>query len=93
MAALLRRASDGGSYLVRASLAQTGHWIDGLGRASAPGSGLGDDEVAALTEVSDSPYGRLRHLAPIVRMSETGAFWARPSVPLDYHSPEWPPRA
>src|SRR5207302_8502523 len=32
MAALGRRAREGGSYLVRVSLAQTGHWINNLGR-------------------------------------------------------------
>src|SRR4029434_9464669 len=30
--ALARRAREGGSYLVRVSLAQTGRWVDALGR-------------------------------------------------------------
>jgi hypothetical protein len=27
-----------------------------------------------------------------VQLSETPAHWARPSVPLGYHRPEWPAR-
>jgi len=34
----------------------------------------------------------LRHLKPVVQMSETAARWARPSVPLGYHRPVWPAR-
>ncbi len=32
MAALVRRAEEGGSWHVRVSLAQTGHWLRQLGR-------------------------------------------------------------
>ena len=39
---------------------------------------------------SDAPVGRLRHLGPTVRLSETRPFWARPSVPLGYNKPVWP---
>jgi hypothetical protein len=31
-------------------------------------------------------------LAPVVQMSETQPYWARPSVPLGYNRPEWPER-
>ena len=43
MTALARRATQGGSWHVRVSLAQTGHWLRGLGRgrwARPPGSEL-----------------------------------------------------
>ena len=40
----------------------------------------------------DTPVGRLHHLAPVVRLSETPPRWARPSVPLGYNEPAWPPR-
>ena len=43
--------------------------------------------------VSETPSGRLRHLKPVVQLSETPPYWARPSVPLGYHQPVWPPRA
>jgi hypothetical protein len=42
---------------------------------------------------SDTPAGRLRHLGPTVRLSETPPYWARPSVPLGYNQPAWPARA
>jgi hypothetical protein len=41
---------------------------------------------------SDTPVGRLGHLAPVVRLSETPPRWARPSVPLGYNEPVWPAR-
>ena len=41
---------------------------------------------------SDTPVGRLRHLGPVVRLSETPPRWARPSVPLGSHEPVWPAR-
>ena len=40
----------------------------------------------------DTPSGRLRHLKPVVQLSETPPYWARPSVPLGYHQPVWPER-
>ena len=41
---------------------------------------------------SDTPAGRLRHLKPVVQLSETPPRWARPSVPLGYQRPVWPAR-
>jgi hypothetical protein len=32
----------------------------------------------------------LRHLAPVVQMSETRARWTRPPVPLGTHPACWP---
>lgn len=89
--ALARRARDGGSYLVRVSLAQTGRWVDGLGRVD--GRHTRDLELAdvddLLSEV-DTPFGRLRHVVPAARLSETPAFWSRPSVPPGTHPAAWP---
>jgi crotonobetainyl-CoA:carnitine CoA-transferase CaiB-like acyl-CoA transferase len=97
MAALARRAREGGSWLVRISLAQTGRFI--VGRGEVPESGLASipkefsaEEIARWSTTSDTPGGRLRHLAPVVQLSETPARWTRPSVPLGYHEPAWPPR-
>jgi len=98
MVALARRARAGGSWLVRISLAQTGRWLVGLGEV--PEAALKDvpKEIAQAdidrwSIESDTPVGRLRHLAPTVRLSETPPYWARPSVPLGYHQPAWPARA
>jgi crotonobetainyl-CoA:carnitine CoA-transferase CaiB-like acyl-CoA transferase len=90
LVALARRAREGGSYLVRVSLAQTGRWVDALGRV--PGREVPDQtlaDVADLLEERESPFGRLSHVAPAARLSETPAAWARPPVPLGTHEPVW----
>ena len=89
--ALARRAREGGSYLVRVSLAQTGRWVDGLGRVD--GRATPDLTLEAIQDLladMDSPFGRLRHVLPAARFSETPALWSRPTVPLGTHAPAWP---
>jgi crotonobetainyl-CoA:carnitine CoA-transferase CaiB-like acyl-CoA transferase len=95
MTALNRRAREGGSWLVRISLARVGKWIAGLGEVPAAdlqgvAAEFTPDELDRWSMVSDTPTGRLRHLKPVVEMSETPPYWARPSVPLGYHRPVWP---
>jgi crotonobetainyl-CoA:carnitine CoA-transferase CaiB-like acyl-CoA transferase len=97
MVALARRAREGGSWLVRISLAQVGRWL--VGRGEVPEPQLEDvpkeftpTEIERWSTTSDTPVGRLHHLAPVVRLSETPPRWARPSVPLGYHEPAWPAR-
>jgi crotonobetainyl-CoA:carnitine CoA-transferase CaiB-like acyl-CoA transferase len=97
MVALGRRAREGGSWLVRISLAQVGKWLVDLGEVPTSAlAGVPDEfdltELMAWSTTSETPAGRLRHLKPAVQMSETPAHWARPSVPLGYHRPEWPAR-
>ena len=98
MVALGRRTREGGSWLVRISLAQTGRWL--VNRGQVPEAELKDvpkeftaAELQRWSTSSDTPVGRLHHLGPVVRLSETPARWARPSVPLGYHEPVWPARA
>jgi len=97
MVALARRAREGGSWLVRISLAQVGKWIVDLGEVAesaardAPAE-FSPEELARWSMVSETPSGSLRHLSPVVQMSETQPHWARPSVPLGYNRPEWPAR-
>jgi crotonobetainyl-CoA:carnitine CoA-transferase CaiB-like acyl-CoA transferase len=96
--ALGRRAREGGSWLVRISLAQTGRWL--VGRGEVPERELKvvpkeftREELERWSMLSETPAGRLHHLAPVLRLSETAPRWARPSVPLGYHEPAWPARA
>ncbi len=89
LVALARRAREGGSYHVRASLSRSGMWISGLGRSAARGPGVDAAITDPLMTESETPYGRLRHLAPVERLSETPAHWARPTVPLGSHEPVW----
>ena len=97
LVALARRAQEGGSWLVRISLAQTGRWL--VNQGQVPESGLrdispefSDREIKEWSTSSDTPVGRLGHLAPVLGLSETRPHWNRPSVPLGYHDPAWPAR-
>lgn len=95
MVALTRRATIGGSWLARVSLATTGRWIVDRGtftpeQLAGLAADLPDAEIAGLCTEVDAPDGRIRYLAPIVRMSETPPRWDRPPVPLGYHRPAWP---
>ncbi|MCB0193807.1 MAG: CoA transferase [Anaerolineae bacterium] len=91
MVALARRACEGGSYLVRVSLCQTSHWLHKLGRTGnwtdhrLPD--LSFDGVQDLLMTAESSFGALRHLAPVVQLSETTAYWSHPPVPLGHHKP------
>ncbi len=95
MVALGRRAHEGGSWRVRVSLARTGKWIvdggllDVAAIAGVPNE-LPEEEIARLTMETPSTLGSIRHLAPVVRMSETPARWARPPVPLGRNVAAWP---
>jgi len=88
--ALARRAREGGSWLVRVSLAQTGRWVDRLGRVDGRRTrDLALEDVQDLVADMDTPFGPLRHIVPAARFSETPAYWSRPSVPLGTHAPAW----
>jgi crotonobetainyl-CoA:carnitine CoA-transferase CaiB-like acyl-CoA transferase len=89
LVALGRRAREGGSFWVRASLCRTGMWLQSLGRAHDIGAGPDREWIAPCLTVSDTPFGRVEHLAPAVELSETPAHWARPTVPLGTHPAEW----
>ncbi len=97
MVALARRTREGGSWLVRISLAQVGRWL--VERGQVPEADLKNvpseftpEEIKRWSMTSDTPVGRLGHLGPVVRLSETPPHWARPSVPLGYNEPVWPAR-
>ena len=84
MIGLARRIEEGGSWLVRVSLVQVAHWLAGLGMVEADKgrAELGEPELARYLMESDGPFGRLRHLKPVVQLSETQPFYARPPEPL-----------
>jgi crotonobetainyl-CoA:carnitine CoA-transferase CaiB-like acyl-CoA transferase len=95
MVALARRTREGGSWLVRISLAQVGHWLVERGQVPEAGlKGVPQDFTRAELErwsmTSNTPVGRLQHLGPVLRLSETPPRWARPMVPLGYNEPVWP---
>ena len=95
MVALKRRALEGGSWMVRISLAQVGRWL--VDHGQVPEAQLKDvakeftpAELERWSMISNTPVGRLRHLGPVIRLSETPPRWDKPTVPLGYHQPVWP---
>lgn len=97
MVALRRRATEGGSWLVRLSLAQVGRWLQRQGEVAESAlagvaAEFAPDDIDRWTTTSETPMGRLTHLAPVLQMSGTPARWARPSVPLGHSPPVWPAR-
>jgi crotonobetainyl-CoA:carnitine CoA-transferase CaiB-like acyl-CoA transferase len=89
LAALNRRATEGGSWLVEVSLARSAMWYLELGTCLDPSRRSGDGGVATWMEERDTPFGRVRHVAPCLRMSETPPRWATPPLPLGSGRPEW----
>ena len=92
MRALALRASEGGSWHVRASLCQTAMWLQRLGATRDPTAAAGIGQAADLMTESETPFGRLSHLAPAIRMTETPLRWDLPSVPLGTDAAEWATR-
>lgn len=88
-AALWRQRREGGSWHVRVSLAQTGHWLRGLGRVPG-GLSIPKPSLEPYVETSDSGFGKLAALRHSVRLSRTPAEWVRPSMPPGSHPMAWP---
>ncbi|MBW2312577.1 MAG: CoA transferase [Deltaproteobacteria bacterium] len=93
MTALARRAREGGSWHVRASLCQTGMWLTRLGACHDPAAAVGLGDVTTLQMQSETAWGSLTHLAPAVKMAKTPPRFALPPSPLGSHAAEWLPRA
>ena len=93
--ALARRVTEGGSWLVSISLAQTGRWLVSQGQVPEDAlqyvpEDFTPEEIADWSTFSDLSIGRVSHLAPALQMSETQPYWSRPAVPLGHHRPVWP---
>jgi len=89
MAALYRRATEGGSYVVRASLCQTGQWLTALGADLDPSAAIGFGDLAPWLIESHTASGALQHLGPVAQLSRTPGRWDRPSPPLGADTPAW----
>jgi crotonobetainyl-CoA:carnitine CoA-transferase CaiB-like acyl-CoA transferase len=90
LVALGRRAREGGSYHVRASLCQTGMWLQRLGARCDPAQASGPGDTDELTLEAETAWGKLRYLTPCVELSETSTAWDRQPVPLGTHLAAWP---
>ena len=89
--ALARRAREGGSYHVRASLCQSGMFIYRHGKVTenAPVRGLTETELDEMRTQSQTFDGPLRHLRPVLELSETPPKWERPTPKLGSSEAVW----
>lgn len=94
--ALRRRAREGGSYSVDVSLCQTAMFIQRQGFVApfdqAPGR-LSPTAFDRRAVVTDSSYGTLKTLGPVLDLSETRGTWARTTPRLGADEPTWLPRS
>ncbi|TDJ36551.1 MAG: CoA transferase [Gammaproteobacteria bacterium] len=86
MLALHRRASEGGSYWVRVSLARTGMWYRSLGlRENLDHAAFAPEEITAMSVRTETHWGPVTHLRPVVESSGWDVNWQLPPVPLGTH--------
>jgi crotonobetainyl-CoA:carnitine CoA-transferase CaiB-like acyl-CoA transferase len=91
MCALARRATEGGSWQVRVSLARTAMWIMSLPCTAPDAIAAGLDALAIAPWIIEmnSAWGPMSRLGPIARMSETPPRWDIPPAPLGSDPPSW----
>jgi len=88
-AALIRQQQEGGSWHVRVSLAQTGHWLRSLGRLP-DGLTCTKPSMDDVLEATDSGFGRLIAVRHSAEFEDTPAQWTLRSMPPGSHRPRWP---
>jgi crotonobetainyl-CoA:carnitine CoA-transferase CaiB-like acyl-CoA transferase len=91
-AALIRRASEGGSYKVNVSLTRTGMFAVSLGTVDPALAGTAPEHepIEPQAVVSQTPLGELVQLAPPVTFSATAPRWEDPILlPRGSGKPEW----
>ncbi|HEX7933407.1 MAG TPA: CoA transferase [Paraburkholderia sp.] len=91
MAALARRAAEGGSWHVKVSLAQTGRWLQSFGQMAegwrAPD--VSHDGVRDCLDTVQSEFGRVEAVQPAEQLEETPAFFALPPSRIGAHEAKW----
>jgi crotonobetainyl-CoA:carnitine CoA-transferase CaiB-like acyl-CoA transferase len=91
-AALVKRATEGGSWHVTVSLTRTAMWCGSLGLVDAALAGRGDEHRPREPVAYDapSPCGQVRMLASPVRFTATPPMFEDPIlVPRGSSLPEW----
>ncbi len=95
-AALVKRATEGGSWHVTVSLTRTAMWCGSLGLVDPALAGCDAEHSPREPDAYDapSPLGDVHMLAPPVHFSHTPARWPDPLlVPRGSSRPEWRSRA
>lgn len=73
---------------MQVSLAQTGHWLRGLGRIE-DGLWTGRPDLSPWLADEISGFGQLRAVRPSAQLARTPAGYSRPSVPPGTDAPYW----
>ncbi len=89
--ALARRAREGGSYHVQVSLCQSGMYIYRQGQCPRGDAttDLSEAELDDLRLETETGHGTIRHLGPVLKLSETPPKWSRPTPVLGGDAPRW----
>ncbi|WP_250503527.1 MULTISPECIES: CoA transferase [unclassified Caballeronia] len=87
-AALWKQQREGGSWHVEVSLAQTGHWLRGLGRVDG-GFAIAKPDLAPYMERYESGFGALMAVRPSAQLARTPAGYARESAPPGTAQARW----
>jgi len=88
-AALLRQATEGGSWQVDVSLARTGLWLRSMGQTKDWQSAASIKNPEQYMQSYTSNYGDLRALPHAARLSHSTVQWQRASCPPGTHTPSW----
>ncbi|MFO1325947.1 MAG: CoA transferase [Rubrivivax sp.] len=91
VAALMRRAHEGGSWSLRVSLVRTAAWLRSLGRCSGFAE-VARPELDSALQACDSGFERLEGMPHAARLSHTPPHWVLPSVPPGSHPAQWSAR-
>jgi crotonobetainyl-CoA:carnitine CoA-transferase CaiB-like acyl-CoA transferase len=93
IAALIRRAREGGSYHVKVALTRASMWVLEIGelpdsqcKLDMP---LPEPAESDFASMPDTVYGEVRFAAPITEYSKTKASWDKPPAPPGAHRLEW----
>ncbi|MGW5266721.1 CoA transferase [Microbispora sp. NPDC004025] len=89
VAALIRRAAEGGSWHVEVSLARTAAWLDELGRVDAEETR--QPPVDDLLATMDSPFGALTYVRPPGAVDGARPHWTSPPPRQGEHPASWGP--
>ncbi|GAA4213893.1 CoA transferase [Microbispora amethystogenes] len=89
VAALIRRAAEGGSWHVEVSLARTAAWLDDLGRID--GGGVSVPPAEDLLATMDSPFGTLTYVTPPGLAGGARPGWTTPPPRQGEHPAAWLP--
>ena len=90
ISALQKQLTEGGSWLVDISLAQTGHYLTSLGRQNKIHiEDTNRQNKIEYLEKRESPFGTVEYTKPAAILSETPGGWDLPPSPFGTYSPEW----